>query len=234
MTGVHEELEKRFREMLAANSELRVLAAQLRTEKVGLVAENYNLREEVEHIRRERFDLHQKISDLERDAAMQENELKHVQEENATLATLYAASTQLAKTFERRAVLRAIQEVTARLVGSEQIGVYEVSGDGQRLELVWAFGIDATEVTSVEVGRGQIGSAAADRTIFVSPAPAAHRLAVCIPLAAGEALVGAITIYGQPQTNERSQQFLYNFLSIHASAALYSATRGGQAAGLSS
>ena len=228
MTGVHEELEKRFREMLAANSELRVLAAQLRTEKVGLVAENYNLREEVEHCRRERFDLHQKISDLEHDAALQENELKHVKEENATLATLYAASAQLAKTFERRAVLRTIQEITARLLGSEEIGVYEISSDGQRLELVWAFGIDATEVTSVEVGTGTIGGAAAERTIFVSPAPSAHRLAVCIPLEAGDSLVGAITIYGRPQATERAH-FLYNFLSIHASAALYSATRGGQA-----
>ena len=234
MTGVEEELEKRFREMLGANSDLRVLVAQLRTEKVGLVAENYNLRSEVESIRRERFDLHQKISDLEHEAASQENQVKNAKEEVATLATLFAASTQLAKTFERRSVLRAIQEITARLLGSEEIGVYEISADGERLELAWAFGIDPTQQTSVLLGEGTIGAAAADGKIFIEPTPAPHRLSVCIPLTAGDSPVGAITVYGVPHAPERPQRFLYSFLSVHAAAALYSATRGGQGLRLSS
>jgi len=154
-----------------------------------------------------------------------------IEQQNADLANLYVASYRLHETLERREVLAIIQEILANLVGSEDIGVYELSEDGLTLTALWSAGLDATKWKTLPARTGVIGRAIESREIYVggsTPAPEAlpHEatLTACVPLTLGSTIIGAITVFrllDHKTELTRVDQELFELLATHAATALY-------------
>lgn len=148
--------------------------------------------------------------------------------ENANLANLYVASHQLHGTIEREMVLQAIQEITANLIGFEEMAVFETSEDGSSLELAASFGIDKHEYARVPIGERLIGRAVAEGSVYVSPTGSAgdEDLTAVVPLRIDDQLVGAIAIFRllshKARINDIDRE-MFDLLSMHAATSLYCA-----------
>src|SRR6476646_9594599 len=70
-----------------------------------------------------------------------------VEQQNTNLANLYVATYQLHGTLDRDRVLGAIKEVIINLIGSEELAIWEVTGEN--LTLLDSFGIDAQQWESI-------------------------------------------------------------------------------------
>jgi GAF domain-containing protein len=151
-------------------------------------------------------------------------------QQNASLANLYVASHSLHASLERPEVLAAIEQIIVNLVGSEEMGIFEVAGDRRTLRLVASMGIDASAMAQLPLGTGVIGRSTAAGSLWLavddpSAARAEHEgdLTACIPLAAGGSVVGAIAIFRLlPQKGGLGQtdRELFELLATHASSAL--------------
>jgi GAF domain-containing protein len=150
-----------------------------------------------------------------------------VEQQNTNLANLYVASYQLHGTLDRDRILEAIKEIVINLIGSEELGIFEMN-DG-RLELVDSFGLDATEWASVPAGHGVVGLTVETGLRFISgellrPAGREEKLTACIPLKLDEQVVGAIAIFSllpQKPGLEPIDLELFDLLASHAASALY-------------
>ncbi len=144
-----------------------------------------------------------------------------VEQKNRNLASLYVASFQLHGSVDRREVLRAIKEIVANLVGSEEMAVYETSDDGKTLSLAASIGIDEAEWRQVRVGDGPIGMAASSgRPFFATGEP----ITAAVPLVIGDRVHGVIVVFRlleQKPALEPVDHELLDMLAKHASAALY-------------
>lgn len=142
------------------------------------------------------------------------------------IESLYVASYQLACTVDHESVLQAIQEIVVNLIGSEEVGVYEMSADGTRLALVASFGIDDGRFGEIVVGEGTIGTSAATGEIYVSPTnvPDADGITACIPLRIEDKVIGAVAIFGllphKPELEEADRS-LIDALAVHGATSLY-------------
>src|SRR6185295_19448957 len=83
-----------------------------------------------------------------------------VEQHNANLANLYVASYRLHSTLNRGEVLDTIQEIIINLIGSEELGIFELQPGHTSLELVSSFGIEPERFRNIELGSGVIGKVA--------------------------------------------------------------------------
>ncbi len=113
----------------------------------------------------------------------------------ARMARLCVASAQLHATADPIGCLSNIQDIIFNLVGSEETGIWGLSPDGRCLELRASQGIDVERWRLVPVGEGDLGTAACTGHIVVPEAPAAGQPSACVPLRAGEHVVGAIAVF---------------------------------------
>jgi GAF domain-containing protein len=150
-------------------------------------------------------------------------ELVRLQRHSTTLANLYVASRQLAASADRREVLGAIQDVVCNLIGSEELGIYELDADSRTLKLVAAMGAEAVRSPTVALGDGEIGSAAESGATFLGDGdePA---LVACVPLKLDERVIGALAIFRllpQKPELEAFDRELLELLATQAAAALH-------------
>ena len=153
-----------------------------------------------------------------------------VEQQNTNLANLYVASYQLSGTLDRARIVAAIQEIVINLIGSEEVGIWELDGDVDALWLIGSFGIDEHHWAGVPLGSGIIGMVAHTGQRFVLSESAVHpfgneeHLTACIPLKLDEKVVGVIGIFRllqQKQGLEPLDFELFDLLSSHAASALY-------------
>jgi GAF domain-containing protein len=150
-----------------------------------------------------------------------------VEQQNTNLANLYVASYQLHGTLDRDRILEAIKEIVINLIGSEELGIFEMI-DG-RLELVGSFGIDEAEWETVPLGYGVVGLTAETGLRFIAgeilqPSGREEKLTACVPLKLDEQVVGAIAIFTllpQKPGLEPVDLELFDLLASHAASALY-------------
>jgi hypothetical protein len=144
--------------------------------------------------------LRERLAEIQKDNERLCDEYASIQQQNSDLVTLFAAMERLYGAADRADALAAIQEIVVNLVGSEELAVFELSKDGRRLCSVHAFGLGPAALGDVVVGCGTIGRVAADGVAYVADgAPAATDppgLTACIPLKLGEAVTGALAVYG--------------------------------------
>ena len=155
-----------------------------------------------------------------------EQELLTLEQHNSELTSLCVASTRLHESQGRREVLTAIQEIVINLLGSEELGVFEVSEDGLSLKLVDSFGIEAERFKDIQVGAGSIGAAALEGRPFVADSEAAIQegLTACVPLMCGDRTVGVVAVFKLlPQKGklESTDRDLLDLLRSQAGVALY-------------
>jgi hypothetical protein len=147
------------------------------------------------------------------------------QEQSSDLAQLYVALERIHGGLTRRETLAALQEVVINVVGSEELAVLERRDD--RVILTQAFGIDPGPWRDLPVGRGAIGRAA-EGELYVAgrgapPEPGDEDLSACVPLRAGDRVVGVLAIFrllGHKPGLEPLDQSMFELLSRHAGVAL--------------
>ncbi|QRK12802.1 GAF domain-containing protein [Archangium violaceum] len=163
---------------------------RLTEESLGeLEAENASLRTQVDSLRQERVRLEEKLSSAD------------VQMTN--LVNLCVASHRLHETADRRALLDIIREIINNIVGSEELGIFELDAERSMLSLVHSMGIEPDRFQSIPLDQGVIGYTALTGERFVAgegPGPRAtgseSNLTACIPLRCGSRVWGVIAIFG--------------------------------------
>ncbi|WNG44295.1 GAF domain-containing protein [Archangium minus] len=154
-----------------------------------LRAENASLRTQVDTLRQERVRLKEKLSEAEM--------------QMTSLVNLCVASHRLHETFDRRALLDIIREIINNIVGSEELGIFELDAERSTLSLVHSMGIEPERFQSLPLGSGVIGHTALTGERFVASDGSGlaatgneSNLTACIPLRIGSRVWGVIAIFG--------------------------------------
>lgn len=196
-------------------------------ERRRLAAELALAQEALEHARAERERLRQRLAEIQEDQARSCDAYVAVQERTSEIANLYVTVERLHAGLTRGEVLTAIQEVVINLVGSEEHAVF--LAEGGALVPAQSFGVEPGRLTKVAPGAGAIGHAFAENRPFFAgrsaeAAPDDPELTACIPLRAGDRVVGVLAIWRllphKPQLGDADVALL-ELLSAHAGVALH-------------
>jgi hypothetical protein len=217
--------------LLSDNEELRQLLDSLKAEKNHFEEQLLLTQNELKHSREEAARLEQKLTQIEGENRQFSGRYIEVEQQNANLANLYVASYRLHSTLDRNEVLSVIQEIIINLIGSEELGIFEVDASGEVLRLASSFGIDEEKYRTLALGQGIIGKTAATGKPYLAehePDEEAlnsePEITACLPLRLGESITGAIAIFHllpQKPGLEPLDYELFDLLGTHAAAALY-------------
>jgi transcriptional regulator with GAF, ATPase, and Fis domain len=148
-----------------------------------------------------------------------------VEQQTSHLFNLCAASQRLHETLDRRELLGIIQEIVSNIIGSEEMGVFEVDAQGKELSLIASWGIEPSAFKRIPMGQGPIGHSASTGQIHVSSTGQSEgNLTACIPLKLGDQVVGAIAIFRMlPQKSdlEEFDREIFELLATQAGMALH-------------
>ena len=94
-----------------------------------------------------------------------------------------------------------MQEIVANLIGSEQLGIFELDPSDSKLMLVQQIGLDASLYAELVADGGVIAEVVEKGKPFfrdptARPSVQAGELTACVPLLAGERTIGALAIFG--------------------------------------
>lgn len=208
-----------------------------------LLQENVRLRGVIDTVSREQAVLRRQLDDLRSDLDRRdqqhtrllallgaaedaargfEDRFAEVEQQNANLARLYAASYQLHATVHRGEVVQAIQEIVVNLIGSEELAILE---GGASLKPLATMGVDAGRLDALDTTAGALGRSLATRTPVLCE-PDASGLQASIPLVIGDRTLAVILIFGLlPQKTELDafDRELLDLVATHAATALYCA-----------
>jgi len=229
---VRNDTRKYIQDLLNENERLQVLVTTLREEQthtVGSLRKQVELlRAELEHNKSEETRLKKHLAETQAENRRFFEQYEEVEQENSNLANLYVASYRLHGTLDRKQVLEVIQEIVINLIGSEEIGIFEMEEDGRSIRLISSFGIDPTPLQQVKLGRGAIGTSAQTGNVAKWPRGAwpepEQSLTACVPLKLDGRVTGVIAIFGLlPQKSDLGplDLELFDLLATHAATALY-------------
>jgi hypothetical protein len=218
--------------VLLQNQSLRERVATLEQERVTLQERVLDACTALERHRREQEHLQTSMRRVQAESERFAEQYRDLEAQNANLANLYVASYRLHGTLDRQEVLSTIQEIVTNLVGSEEIGVFELDEGGSSLRLVASTGIDPEPYRVIPMGSGRIGRCAQTGETYVSADDSATEavgeadLTACVPLRLHDRVSGAIALFRLlPQKSgiEALDRELFDLLATHAATALYSA-----------
>ena len=162
-----------------------------------------------------------------------------LEEQNATLTTLYVACQRLHSSLERADVLLMVREIIANLCGCEQYVLFTLGTDGE-MHQADSFGLEPAICERLWAGRGLIGRAVETGEIYVrgeghgfDAAEGEADLTACIPLKRNGTVTGAIALFRLlPQKIELVEldRELFRLLETHLAIALYATELHGAVA----
>lgn len=226
---VRESTQQYTRDLMAENEKLFALAMQVHTEKENLEEQVEVLRSKLERYEVTERSLLDKVTDMERTRRDLASRYLEVEQSNNNLASLYVASYGVHSSLERSDALRAIHEVLANIVGTEEFAIVERPPEGGPFALTSWMGLGREAISRISLDRGRIGEAL-DGAHFVrgreaqSDTPGEEQLTACIPLTVGGRVHGAILIFrllSHKPALEAVDQELFDLLATHAASALY-------------
>ena len=145
------------------------------------------------------------------------------------LANLYVAVNSLHGATEPPAVVSAVREIVANLVGSEEFALFETEPRSGLIRLIAASGVDTGPFAAVEVGDGIIGRVAESGRPFIRreggtgvPGTDAS-ITACLPLRARTSVAGVLAIFRllpHKGTLEDGDLDLFDALTAHVAPAL--------------
>lgn len=225
--------EEFTKELLKENERLRFRIAELEEtlQKSGDEARIKLLEERSKALESELDSLRERFAKVEEENKDFAARYVEVEEENNNLANLYVASYQLHSTLDFNEVLRIILEIIINLIGAEKFAVFLVDEKTNELLPVASEGIELSEIPSVAIGEGIIGSVAKNGESYFADNPVSkgeHKAGVpivCIPLKIKEHIIGVIAIYSlfiQKESFSNVDYELFNLLAGHAATAIFS------------
>jgi hypothetical protein len=156
-----------------------------------------------------------------------------IEEQNNNLANLYVASYGLHGTLATHDILCTIKEIVTNLVGSEELAIFQLSEEGNELELIDSIGVDTEALSNLSIDKGLIGHAmqtgipcVSSQEPDVEALSHEEKLTACIPLMVSDVPRGAIAIFGllQQKTELADLDFeLFDLVGSQAANALYTA-----------
>jgi hypothetical protein len=130
-------------------------------------------------------------------------ELSDAEVQMTNLINLCVASHRLHETFDRRELFDVIREIINNIVGSEELGIFELDRERSALSLVYSMGIELERFQCITLGSGVIGHTALTGELFIAsdgarpPVPGNEPgLTAAIPLRFGSRIWGVIAIFG--------------------------------------
>ena len=155
-----------------------------------------------------------------------------LEEQNATLTTLYVACQRLHSSLEGADVLLMVREIIGNLIGCEQYVLFAQGPNGE-LQQADSFGLEPAFCEQLWAGRGLIGHAVETGETYVrgesngvAAAEGEAELTACIPLKRDGTVTGAIALFRLlPQKFElvEPDRELFRLLETHLAIALYCA-----------
>ena len=230
---VREGTRQYIQELLTENEKLRLFVATIEGEKVRLEEQVGLLREELDSHQSQATQLQEQLAHIEEENQRFSEKYVEVEQHNANLANLYVASYRLHSTLNRQEVLDTIQEIIINLIGSEELGIFELQPGHTSLELVSSFGIEPERYRQIALGSGLIGKVAQTGETYLQessngkgkgPVVEDAQLTSCIPLKVDGKVTGAIAIFRLLQQKSGLQEVdyeLFHLLATHAATALY-------------
>jgi hypothetical protein len=228
--------EQRWREEVAAAKAAcekeQLLETRLREteeQRRRLEDQLHATRRALEANERERARLRQQLSQIDEDNRRYSDQFVTLEQQNNNLANLYVASYRLHSTVDRAEVLDALKEIIANLVGSEEMGVFEVDQAHGRLALVASNGLQPEPFQDVRLGVGLIGRAALTGEALIvaehdERGAGEEHLTAVIPLKLDERVTGLIAVFRLlPQKSgiEDVDRELFDLLASQAAMALH-------------
>jgi len=216
-------------ETLRENERLRALTLHLESERLKNLDQILELRERVAKLDLAQLRQQQLVSDVEAQNRRFYGDYAEIEQQNSNLANLYVASYRLLGTVERADILQVIQEIIINLIGSEELGIYELDPATRKLQLLSSFGLDA-EAYSRVLDDSPIAHTARTGEMFLKDPPPNNTsapvtsLTACIPLKVQDRVIGVIAIFRMlPQKPALAaiDRELFDLLGSHAAIALY-------------
>ena len=220
-------------DLLHDNERLRLRIATLEGERLELVDRVQELERELETKRHHAVELDAELSHVAEESRQFHVRFAEVERQSTNLANLYVASYRLHASLDEADVLTALREIISSLVGSEEMVVLELSGEGDSLILLDAVGVDAAPfervsasgaVLSRVLGRGE--TYVAEGGPRTGEALGGVPLTACVPLMLDGDSCGAIAIFGllpQKPCIEAVDREMFELLATHAATALHGA-----------
>jgi hypothetical protein len=236
--AVLESERERLSGIASRASDAAAAAEVLRVSVAGLHAENGAVREELSRLRVEAADqqrrareLEERLSLAERDRERFSKEYVAIEQQSSSLANLYVASYRLHGTIDRQEVLASIQEIVANLIGSEEMALFELEGDGTALSLLTWQGIDPARYRRLRVADGLIARVVRTGEVLVverdgaaGALPEEEHLTACVPLKLSGRVTGVLALFRLlPQKTSFGplDSELFDLLATQAAVALH-------------
>lgn len=225
LQGTQQFLEDTLKE----NERLRALTMSLEHERLRSREQILELRETIAKLELQQIRQQQQVSDFELENRRVFEEFAHIEQQSSNLANLYVASYRLHGSVERSEVLQVIQEIIINLIGSEELGIYEVDAQTKRLNLLSSFGLEGEAYTRILDDSPIARTARTGEMYLIEPPPnnvsaPVTSLTACIPLKVNERIIGVIAIFRMlPQKPALADidRELFGLLGSHAAMALY-------------
>lgn len=228
---VQEDTRRYIQTLLSENETLRTLLAKFESEKLRLEEQFLTLQQQLDSHRREQLRLQRQLAEIEADNQRFAKGYADIEQHNSNLANLYVASYRLHATLDREEVLGIVQEIIVNLVGSEEIGIFELEEERSVLRLVASYGIEETRYARIPVGSGTIGCVVETGKPYFRESgddgpDREDEPTACIALHVNGQITGAVAIFRLlPQKTglESLDHELLDLLATHAATALYAA-----------
>jgi len=227
-------------ELLAENERLRYRLVRLEEENRTLAQKSMasgayeDLLDQMKALEEERTNLIERFRAVEEESRDFKSRYQEIEEENNRLANLYIASYQLHSTMDLKEVVRISFEIIINLVGSMDFAMYIVDGSS-KLVPVCAEGHALASLPLITQGRGTVGKAAQDKSLYVSSEQMTEASVdepkVCVPLLVADKLLGMIVVFSfltQKECVTELDRELFKLLGAHAATALHSACLHGR------
>lgn len=150
-----------------------------------------------------------------------------LQEKQAALSSLYAASYELHASLELSEVLETLTEIVVNLLGSESFAIYLTDEKLSALQVKVEVGLPPLAARTLETGHGLIGRAvASDEPWFEAEHSDASEPIVVVPLRVREQTVGVLAIFAflpQKKGITDLDRELFRLVSAQAATALHGA-----------
>jgi hypothetical protein len=229
---VQGETQRFIQTLMTDNERLRALIATLGSENLRMKEDLSQVQQALESHEKEKERLQKELASVAAENRRFSEQYVEVDRQNSNLANLYVAGYRLHGTLNRDEVLAVILEIIINMIGSEELGVFEVEPEGKGLTLLASFGIDEALYQSLSFDSGIIGEVASGGNPYFANKeekrdfkfPGESDLTACIPLKVDGKVTGAIAVFrllGHKSGLEEIDRELFDLLATQAAMALH-------------